>query len=398
MASQKILPLWLLALGTGSAVMGITLITPALPVISRDLQIDPNRVQYLLTAYLAMLAGGQLFYGPLSDVFGRRIFFRMGALFITLGGLFALMVTDITLLTLCRVLQGLGAGACISMGRTMVNDYFAKEDAAKAMATVQTIQAIVPMLALVFGGTIVFLFGWQGVMGLIFIAGFILLLGSFVFLPETNPSTGQSLQLATVINGYQQVLTNPVFVSFMIVSSLQVGAFFTMNAFIPYAYEAIGVNSLAFGFYFAMTPVGYVAGNLFNRLYMVKKGVAIATFTGCILAVTSLTALVFVQLSGATEPLAFALPCAAFGFGNGLTVANATIGGISAARANAGTASGLIGAVTMVLGGVGGAVVIALGAADNVQIGFVGILAMACISLACIIHILRKERKAKKAA
>lgn len=393
MAPQKSLPLWLIALGTGSAVMGITLITPALPVISNDLQIAPDRVQYLLTAYLAMLAVGQLFYGPLSDVFGRRIFFQMGSLFITLGGLFSTMVTDISLLILCRVLQGLGAAACISMGRTMLNDFFAKEEAAKAMATVQTIQAVVPMLALAFGGTIVFLIGWQGVMGLITIAGGILLVGSLLFLPETNPSTGKSLQLQTVITGYKQVLTNSVFVSFMIVSSVQVGAFFTMNAFIPYAYEAIGVSTIAFGIYFAMTPAGYMTGNLFNRLYMVKKGVEKAAFVGCIMAIISIVLLIFVQQSGTTEPLALALPCVLFGFSNGLTVANSTIGGIGAARPNAGTASGLIGACTMLVGGVGGAVVIALGAADNVQIGFISILIMVLISTLCAIHILRDAKK-----
>ena len=392
MSSKQNLPLWLIAIGTGSAVMGITLITPALPVISQDLQIRPDKVQLLLTAYLAMLAIGQLIYGPLSDVYGRRVFFRFGAFLIALGGLLAFLVTDIAILILCRILQGLGAAACISMGRTMLNDFFAKEEAAKAMASVQTIQATVPMLALSFGGTIVFIFGWQGVMVLIMIAGLILLAGSLVFLPETNPARGKGLDLATVVTGYQQVLTNRLFLNFMLISSFQVGAFFTLNAFIPYAYEAIGVSSFAFGLYFAMTPAGYMAGNLFNRLYMVKKGVETAALVGCIMASLSILFLIIVQLIGATEPLALALPCVLFGFSNGLTVANATIGGIGAARPNAGTASGLIGAFTMFVGGVGGAVVIAIGAADNVQIGFVSILVMALISLSAAIVILAKRK------
>ena len=394
MSSGTSLPLWLIALGTGSAVMGITLITPALPVISQELQIAPERVQLLLTAYLAMLAFGQLIYGPLSDVFGRRLFFRLGSFMIALGGLLALLVTDITILIICRILQGLGAAACISMGRTMLNDFFSKEDAAKAMATVQTIQAIVPMLSLSFGGTIVFIFGWQGVMGLIMAAGCILFLGSVLIMPETNPPSGKSLQLATVMSGYKQVLTNPLFLGFMCISAFQVGAFFTMNAFIPYAYEAMGVSAMAFGFYFALTPVGYMLGNLFNRLYMVKKGIEIAALTGCVMSMSSMMFLILVQFSGTSEPLALALPSMLFGFSNGLTIANATIGGIGAARPQAGTASGLIGACTMFLGGVGGAVVIALGAAENVQIGFISLLLMVMISLICAVSILISHRRA----
>ena len=49
-------PLWLIALATGSAAMGITLITPALPVIGSQFNATADAVQLLLTLYLAMLA------------------------------------------------------------------------------------------------------------------------------------------------------------------------------------------------------------------------------------------------------------------------------------------------------------------------------------------------------
>ena len=71
-------PLWLIALATGSAAMGITLVTPALPLIGAEFSATPDAVQLLLTLYLAMLALGQLVIGPLSDAFGRRIFFALG--------------------------------------------------------------------------------------------------------------------------------------------------------------------------------------------------------------------------------------------------------------------------------------------------------------------------------
>jgi MFS family permease len=58
------LPLWLIALGTGSAVMGITLITPALPIVAEELEVSAEKVQQLLTIYLFFLAIGQLIVGP----------------------------------------------------------------------------------------------------------------------------------------------------------------------------------------------------------------------------------------------------------------------------------------------------------------------------------------------
>lgn len=386
-------PLWLIALATGSAAMGITLVTPALPLIGAEFNAAPEAVQLLLTLYLAMLAIGQLVIGPLSDAFGRRIFFAFGGLIITLFGGLSLFATDITFLTICRLFQGLGAAACMSMGRAMINDHFERKDAQKAMASVQTIQAIVPMAALISGGFLVFYAGWEGIMAVITIAGTFIFACSLLLLPETHHSPSHSISFAKVMNAYGTVLRNPLFVCFMFVSALQVGAFFSLNAFIPYGYEAIGVSSAAFGLWFAMTPIGYITGNLFNRLFMVQRGIEKALFMGCVLSCLSMVILLYMVNSGAEMALSLALPCSLFGFANGFTVANATIGGISTAGKHAGTGSGLIGAMTMICGGVGGALMIAFGAASDISIGVIGMLVMLVTSFLCGSYIVRHPIK-----
>ncbi|MGB2490380.1 MAG: MFS transporter, partial [Candidatus Puniceispirillaceae bacterium] len=199
MTNAPKLPLWVIALGTGSAVMGITLITPALPAIVSALNVLPEKVQQLLTFYLAMLALGQLAIGPLSDVFGRRIFFITGAFLIGASGLVTSFISQIDVLIFLRAIQGLGAAACISMGRTMVNDFFSRADAQKAMASVQTIQAIVPMISLSCGGAIVFYAGWEGIMILISLAGIVLFICSLILLPETNVSKRPELNLSAIL-------------------------------------------------------------------------------------------------------------------------------------------------------------------------------------------------------
>ena len=108
MTNAPKLPLWVIALGTGSAVMGITLITPALPAIASALNVLPEKVQQLLTFYLAMLALGQLAIGPLSDVFGRRIFFITGAFLIGASGLVTSFISQIANFSA----RHSGAGGC----------------------------------------------------------------------------------------------------------------------------------------------------------------------------------------------------------------------------------------------------------------------------------------------
>ena len=153
-------PIWIIALATGSAAMGITVVTPALPVIAQDLGASSQAVQQLLTLYLAMLALGQLVIGPLSDIIGRRPFFLAGAALIGVFGLAASQAESIESLLIYRCLQGIGAAASLSMGRAIIHDHFDRMNASKAMATVQIIQAVIPLFALTIGGTLVFHLGW----------------------------------------------------------------------------------------------------------------------------------------------------------------------------------------------------------------------------------------------
>lgn len=389
MTSLKPPPLWLIALGTGSAVMGITLITPALPVIASELDVSSQKVQRLLTFYLALLAVGQLFYGPLSDAYGRRYFFISGAFLIGLSGLIALFISDIEVLTLLRALQGLGAAACIATGRTMLSDFYQKLEAAKAMASVQTIQAVVPMFSLAAGGAIVYYFGWQGVMSIIAFAGLTIAILGLFLLPETHQNRTRDVNIKTVFAGYKAVLGHGLFMKYLLISSLQIGVFFSLNAFIPYSYERMGVNAVAFGIWFGLTPLSYITGNLMNRLYFVKTGVERTILIGCVLTLIGMSLMIIFAYVGWNSPFALVIPCLIFGFGNGLTVANSTIGGISTSKQFAGTASGLIGSMTMVMGAFGGALVIFLGASQSTIIGGVVLWGMLAISLMCAVSIYR---------
>jgi len=76
--------MWLIALIVSSSVMGLTLLTPALPLVQEDLGVSGGAVQQLLTVYLIALAVGQLVYGSASDRIGRRRFYCLALYFMAL--------------------------------------------------------------------------------------------------------------------------------------------------------------------------------------------------------------------------------------------------------------------------------------------------------------------------
>ena len=390
-------PSWLIGLSTGTAVMGITLITPALPLISAEMEVGANTVQFLFTSYLIMLAASQLVVGPFSDLIGRRPFILAGALLIAIGGGFTILADNITALTAGRVIQGLGAGVCISMARAMINDSFDRQQAARKMASVQSIQAIVPIIALMSGGAIVMQFGWVGVMWMIFCAGVILTVSLPLLLRETFFDTKPTLNLKAIGTAYLHVLKIPVFLGFTVISSTQVGMFFAMNAFLPYRYAELGISPLEFGFWFGLTPVAYLLGNLANRYFFVNLGIERAVLIGCVLCCFSLILLFASQYIGITSVLGLALPCSLFGFSNGLTIANTVIGGIKSAGQYAGTGSGIIGAMQMITGSLLGIIIILLGGDSNIVLACTVVLLSGILSMIVAVMVYRINSNAETA-
>ena len=171
---------------TAVAVAGLTILTPTLPLIKDDLGVSSAAVQQLLTVYLVALALGQLVLSPISDRFGRRPLLLAGALLYALASLGMLVTDSISVLTTLRILQGLGAAGCMSMGRAMVNDAFEREEAARQMSTIAIVLAIVPAATLAFGGFLATSAGWQATIGTLGVAGVVLLLTAFSQARETH--------------------------------------------------------------------------------------------------------------------------------------------------------------------------------------------------------------------
>ncbi len=379
--------MWLVALTVASSVMGITLLTPALPMIQGEFGVSSAAVQQLLTVYLVALAVGQLAYGTLSDRFGRRPILLFGSMLYGLGGAAAAMTDSIESLTLYRIIQGLGAAACLSMGKAIVNDCFDRTEAARNMSVVSAMLAVVPILALTLGGVLVQAAGWKGPMIVISAGGFAVFMLALLMIKETNLHRTSSINIATVISAYRIVLRNRIFVFFALTSGMQVGMFFALNGFLPYQYQRLGFSPIEFGFWFSLTPVSYLLGNAINSVYFVSRGIERASMTGCLLTLVSVIALYTTQAVGLTHALSLALPGILFGFANGIVVANTTIGAISAAGLHAGTGTGLAGSWQMAVGGFAGAVIVGIGGAENFQLAVGGLIIMSLISVASMYYV-----------
>src|ERR1700734_1652887 len=107
---------------------------PAFPTIITALNVgDPNHGQWIVTAYMTGLGVGQLFWGLLSDRFGRRPILFSGLTLYVIAALLCSLTGGFHALLAWRFVHGLAA-ACVTVTRSVVRDLYSGRQMARGLA------------------------------------------------------------------------------------------------------------------------------------------------------------------------------------------------------------------------------------------------------------------------
>ncbi len=370
-----------LALANASVVVGMGLITPSITIIKADFNLTSDMVQLTLTVFIIAAGIGQLVFGFLSDRYGRRPILLTGSFLFVASSITSVFSPNILFLLIMRVIQGLGAAACMSMARVIINDSFNKTEAAEKLSLITAIMVIFPLISLILGGFIAQTIGWVGTMYVFFIFGLIILTGSVYNISETKITKINNLNFSKITNSFLDVLKNTKFLNFTFIGSIQTGVFFSSFGFMPYEFARLGVSPLEFGFWLSFTGIGYFLGNILNRNYASKYGIEALIIFGSFFSFLSYFSMLILNLNAFTHPLYISIPLIIFGLGNGFTVANCIIGGVSTTGNNSGTATGIAGALQMSSGGLIGSIIISFGGDKNFVICLLIVIFLCLIAL-----------------
>ena len=371
--------LFILALANASVVVGMGLLTPSILLIKNHFSANAESVQLLLTYYMIAAGLGQLIFGTLSDFYGRKPILVLGGFLFFAASLLSIFASDLIYLLILRIFQGLGAAACMSMARVIITDSFKKAEAAEKLSLMTAIMVIFPLISLILGGFIAEAIGWIGVMYIFVIFGLIIFIFAFVKISESKVVRAKNLRINHIYLSYVTVLKNSKFLNLMLISSIQVGVFFSSFGYMPYEFGRLGISPLEFGFWLSFTGIGYFFGNILNRHYASILGLEKLIIVGSALSLISYLSMLFMHLNNFVSPLYIAVPVILFGLGNGFTVANCIIGAVSITGNNSGTATGVAGALQMSSGGVIGILVIFMGGANSFLVCLI-IINLLCIT------------------
>ena len=262
----------LLAVIVAIPVIGMTIISPALTLIKDELNISFSDTQLVLTLYFLFLAIGQIIAGPFSDRYGRKPILLLGAFIYSSSAFVACFSNSIEFLLLLRCIQGFGAAACLSVGRTVVSDCFERTEAAKQMSKITAVMAIIPILCFIFGGLLAEFFGWRYNLAALGSISFILIIFMLWVLEETLINKAETISFLNMFQVYKNLIKNSLFRLFTITTAMQTSMFFAMNGFMPYEFSRQGVSVSEFGMWFSLTSMGYIVGNIINGKFGSKIG------------------------------------------------------------------------------------------------------------------------------
>src|ERR1700709_2692135 len=131
-----------------------SLVTPVLPTLERALHTDQSDVTWVLTSYLLSASIFTPILGRLGEMTGKKRMFVVALTGLALGCLLAALATNLTLMIIARVIQGVGGGM-LPLAFGIIRDEFPREKVPGGVGTIAALIAVGGGFGIVLAGPIV---------------------------------------------------------------------------------------------------------------------------------------------------------------------------------------------------------------------------------------------------
>uniref|UniRef100_UPI0040481BF4 multidrug effflux MFS transporter n=1 Tax=Aliarcobacter sp. TaxID=2321116 RepID=UPI0040481BF4 len=336
----------LLSILSSVAPMGVDTYLPSIPDIAKSFDVSIHKIELSLSIFLIGFAIGQIFGGPISDRYGRKMSSVFGLLGYALFSFVIIFSSNIYELWIYRFFEAFFGGIVVVNAAAAVRDRFHGAEAAKVFSLIGMVRSLAPLIAPAIGAFIIHFFEWEAIF--IFLTIYALVVALFVYkdLEESYTYTKQN-----VIESYKIVFRNTTALKAMIALGFSFGGFFIIIAKTSFIYiEYFKITTDYFPFFFGinfivlmiMIKVNVSLLKKYSAVELVKFAILVQVISGGLIAfnyenISLLTTVVLI---------ASYMSMMAFIFGNCMALA------LEHFPKNAGVASGVIGVLQFGLGAI----------------------------------------------
>lgn len=238
---------------------------PAFAAIQQDLNTSAASVSASLSLFLAGFALGQLFWGPLSDRYGRKPILLAGLAIFALGCLGMLWVRDATLMLVLRFVQAIGVCAAAVTWQAMVTDYYPAQRTNRIFATIMPLVGLSPALAPLLGSWLLVHLEWQAIFATLFAITLLLMLPAFRLKAVVKPA-GETQQKIT----FMSLLRSREYSGNVLIYAACSASFFAWLTGSPFILHEMGYGPTVIGLSYVPQTIAFLIGGYGCRAALQK--------------------------------------------------------------------------------------------------------------------------------
>lgn len=393
---NKWLIVFLLGSLTAFGPLSLDMYLPAFPNLATDLKTNASMIQLSLTTCLIGMALGQLIFGPLSDIHGRRKPLTFTLIAYGIISIVAAFSPNIIVFIALRFFQGVTGAAGIVIARASASDMYSGVELTKFMALLSLVLGAAPILAPISGGVVLNFAPWTMIFIILGIIGFVMYIVVLFLLPETLSIAKRSeAGMLAVVKTFGRLSKDKVFMSIAGVQACIMSSMFAYIAGSPFVLQNIyKVSAQQFSLLFALNGIGIIiASQLTGRLAGKVKGVHLLRMGLLVSLVGSVT----LVISTAFQLSLFFIVIALFLVVSSVGMVSTSSFSLAMARQGktAGSASALLGLLPFL----GGAIVSPLvGVLGDANAWPMAIVIAICVCIAWILYIMIIRHEITKVA
>lgn len=253
--------------------MELDISIPSFPSIMTFFAASETQVQNTLSLnFLAFCLSG-LFYGPLSENWGRRGLMLFGATCFLIGALGCTFSYSIYQLMFWRFIQGLGASSALVLGFTMISDSYNGDEATKHIGKINAYITIFMAMAPILGSVIINYFTWRANFSLIATIAAVIWLCLITQLPETRQQKKKTVRITHILKDYWSLLIHKEFMILSLIPNLLVTAYLTFvgsGAF--YYINSCGLSYFEFAMHQGLAVISFSLMSFYSHTVINKIG------------------------------------------------------------------------------------------------------------------------------
>jgi MFS family permease len=150
-----------LAAGVFAGALDLSVLSPALPALGHDFNVQTADLAWVFTLYLLVTVASIAIASALADRYGRRPAYLGCIALFAVGSIVAMVAPNYGVFLFARALQALGAGGIFPVATAAIGDVVPRERRGAALGMVAATWGLAAVIGPLFGGVITHFVSWR---------------------------------------------------------------------------------------------------------------------------------------------------------------------------------------------------------------------------------------------